>query len=334
MTAVTQIPPNSPASAVDRRQSDWLGMLSKYGTILALILVLVVLAVSSDRFLTADNLTNVLRQSAVLAILATGLTLAVASGEFDLSTGSVASLAGILSTGLIVKQGYNTFVAVGVAIVVGVLFGLLNGALVALLRIPSLIATLGTSAVAIGANYAYSGGASIYGSLPTKFRLIGQGYTGSIPGSVIIGIVVLVLGYLVLEKTRTGRYMVATGANASAARLNGVRIRRYRMLGLACSAGLAAFAGVVLASYLGTGQPNGGDSYTLIGLTVIFVGMSTIRPGQANLVGTAVGVLLLGVVANGLNLLGAAFWVQQVVTGAILIAAVTLAVLKEELRFF
>lgn len=316
------------------RSLDPVDLLSRYGTLIALALVVIGLAVSTDRFLTADNILNVLRQSAVLATLATGLTLAVASGEFDLSTGSVASLAGILSTGMIVNEGYGTVVAVVVAVGAGVLLGLFNGALVAFLGIPSLIATLGSSAVAIGINYAYSGGASIYGSLPDGFRLIGQGYTGPIPGSIITGVVILLVGFFILEKTRLGRYMVATGSNSNAARVAGIRIKRYRMLGLVCSAGLAAFAGVILASYLGTGQPNGADAYTLTALTVIFVGMSTIRPGQANLAGTAVGVLLLGVVANGLNLLGADFWVQQLVTGLILIAAVTLAVLKEELRFF
>lgn len=309
--------------------------LSKYGTVLFLALVVIGFAAANPRFMSATNIANVLQQSAVLAILATGLTLCLAAGEFDLSTGSVASLAGILVTGLMVNQHLGGWVAVLITVVVGIAFGLLNALLVSLLRIPSLIATLGTSALAIGVNFAYSGGASIYGALPDGFKMLGQGRLGGlVPIAVIIAAAVVVLGYVVLEKTKAGRYMIATGTNSTAARLTGIHIKRYRGAGLACSAALAAFAGIILASYLGTGQPSGGDSYTLVGLTVVFVGMSTIRPGQPNMLGSVIGVILLGVVANGLNLIGAATWIQQTVTGIILIIAVALAVLKEELRFF
>ncbi|TAM68529.1 MAG: ABC transporter permease [Microbacteriaceae bacterium] len=309
-------------------------LLSKYGTVVFLALVIIGFAAANPRFMSATNLANVLQQSAVLAILATGLTLALASGEFDLSTGSVASLAGILVTGLMANQHWGGWAAVAATVVVGIAFGVFNALLVSLLRIPSLIATLGTSAVAIGVNFAYSGGASIYGTLPTGFKMLGQGRLGLVPVSVIIAAVIVVLGYIVLEKTKAGRYMIATGTNSTAARLTGVHIKRYRGAGLVCSAALAAFAGIILASYLGTGQPSGGDSYTLVGLTVVFVGMSTIRPGQPNMLGSVIGVILLGVVANGLNLIGADTWIQQTVTGIILIIAVALAVLKEELRFF
>jgi simple sugar transport system permease protein/ribose transport system permease protein len=322
------------APADPKNTMDVKSILSRYGTVMCLLVVILLFGMSNDRFLSSDNITNVLQQSAVLAVLTTGLTLAVASGEFDLSTGAVASLAGILTTGLIVREGMPAHFAIGIAILTGIGVGLFNGLLVSLLRIPSLIATLGSSALAIGLNYAYSGGASVYGILPDSFKMLGQGQIGGIPVSVVTAAVVVLAGYLLLEKTKTGRYMVATGANPTSARLSGVRIKRYRMLGLVCSATLAAFAGIMLASYLGTGQPNGGDSYTLLALTVVFVGMSTIRPGQANMPGTLVGVVLLGVVANGLNLIGAEFWVQQMVTGAILITAVALAVIKEELRFF
>lgn len=309
-------------------------LLGRYGTVVFFVLIVVVFSLLSPRFFTGGNLVNILRQSSTLAIVAAGLTLCVAAGEFDLSTGSVASLGGILGTGLIVNQGFTTAYAIGIAVFAGVSFGLLNGLLVSVLRIPSLIATLGTSAIAIGVNYAYSNGSSVYGALPGGFRTIGQGYLGLIPVAVVIAVVVFIVAYLLLEKTRVGRYLIATGANSTAARLTGVPVRRMRMFGLLVSGTLAAFAGVVLASYLGTGQPNGGDNYTLVGLTAVFVGMSMIRPGQANMIGTLVGVLLLGVVSNGLNLLGTPFWVQELASGTILVAAVALAVIKEELRFF
>jgi ribose transport system permease protein len=327
---------DSPAQerAHQSAQSIATDLLGRYGTVVFFVLIVVVFSLLSPRFLTGGNVVNILRQSSMLAIVAAGLTLCVAAGEFDLSTGSVASLGGILGTGLIVNQGFTTAYAIGIAVFAGVGFGLLNGLLVSVLRIPSLIATLGTSAIAIGVNYAYSNGSSVYGALPEGFRTIGQGYLGPIPVAVVIAVIVFIVAYLLLEKTRAGRYLIATGANSLAARLTGVPVRRMRMLGLLASGTFAAFAGVVLASYLGTGQPNGGDNYTLVGLTAVFVGMSMIRPGQANMIGTLVGVLLLGVVSNGLNLLGTPFWVQELASGIILVAAVALAVIKEELRFF
>lgn len=329
--------PDNKGSGTDSRRRPRIvlpDLLGRYGTIVFLMLIVIVFAVLAPRFLTGGNIVNILRQSSTLAIVAAGLTLCVAAGEFDLSTGSVASLGGILATGLIVNQNLTATVAIAISVLAGVSFGLLNGVLVSALRIPSLIATLGTSAIAIGVNYAYSNGSSVYGALPASFRAIGQGYLGPIPAAVIIAAVVFIAAYLLLEQTRIGRYLIATGANSTAARLTGVPVRRMRLLGLLISGTLAAFAGVVLASYLGTGQPNGGDNYTLVGLTAVFVGMSTIRPGQANVPGTLIGVLLLGVVSNGLNLLGSPFWVQELASGAILVAAVALAVVKEELKFF
>lgn len=308
--------------------------ISTYGTVVVLALIVIVFALLSDRFLSMANLINVLRQVSTLAIVSTGLTIAIASGEFDLSVGMVASLAGIIVSGMMVRQELPVGIALAGALGVGVAFGTLNGALVTRARIPSLITTLGTSAVALGVNFAYARGDSIYGRMPRLFSYIGQGFIGPIPFSVILALLIMALAYFMLNHTYTGRYIVATGGNITAARLSGIDVNRYRLYALLTCGVLAALGGIVLTSYLGTGQPTGAEPYTLDGLAAVFLGMTTIRPGRANVLGTLVGVLILGVVNNGLNLVGAPFYLQNIVRGGMLVASVSLAVWREEIRFF
>ena len=319
----------------ETRGPGWGDLVERYSTIAAVVVVVAIFAATTPSFLSGDNLTAILTQISVLAIVATGMTLCVAVGEFDLSVGSVVSLSGILSTKLI-ADGTSVVVALLVALAAGVTFGLANGLLATLLRVPSLVVTLASSAVAVGANYAYSGGASIYGTMPRSFQILGQGRLDplGIPVIFVIACVVTAGAYVVLERSIFGRRMIATGLNATMARFTGIKTHRYRILGLVSSALLAAAGGILLASYIGSGQPDAGAPYLLNALTVVFVGMSTIRPGQANILGSLVGVVLLGVIANGLNLLGSPFWVTQVVSGGILILAVLVAALRGNLKLF
>lgn len=333
--------PTTKATAIDdaavlgRKRSFAMGdFIARYGTVVVLLLLVAAFSVLSPQFATANNILNIMRQVSTLALVATGATIAIAAGEFDLSVGTVASLAGILVSGLLVRQGQPFIVAFSVAIAAGVVFGIANGLLVTRARVPSLIATMGTSAIAIGVNFAYAGGDSIYGRMPDIFQYLGQGFVGPIPFSVIVAAVVMALAYFFLNDTVTGRYILATGGNSTATRLTGINVNRYRMIGLVASAGCAALAGIMLTSYLGTGQPNGADAYTMDALAAVFLGMTTIRLGQANILGTLVGVLILGVLNNGLNLVGAPFYLQNMVRGGMLILSVSLAVYREEIRFF
>ncbi len=142
------------------------------------------------------------------------------------------------------------------------------------------------------------------------------------------------LPYFFLNKSRVGRYIIATGANAKAAKLSGIRTNQYRFLGLVISGFFAVMAGIVLTSYLGAAQPQGAEPYTMDALAATFLGMTTIKRGQANILGTIVGVLTLGVINNGLNIVGALFYLQNIVRGSILVFAVLLTVRREEIRFF
>ncbi len=306
--------------------------VARYGTIFALLILAIAFAIGSSNFLSSRNLINVMRQVSVLTVISAGITIAVASGEFDLSLGQVASMSMIVAAGLMVRQEQGTFISILAAVALGAAFGLLNGLLVTRARIPALICTIGTGAVAVGVNYAYAKGDSIYGRIPESFSFIGQGFVGPIPFSVILSLIVWALLYFFLNHTRSGRYVIATGGNPTAARLSGIKISKYRMIGLFLSAVCASIGGIMLASYLGAAQPTGGDPYTMQCLSVVFLGMTTIKPGQANMLGTLVGVLFMGVMNNGLNLVGAPFYAQNIIRGTVLILAVIMAVSREEIR--
>ena len=320
-----------PPGAMRRRAIQ---LLSRYGTVLAALLILVAFALATDRFLSAANISNILIQISVLLVIASSLTMAVASGEFDLSLGEVASLLSVLAAGLMVWSGLPIAAAIALPLVVGTGIGLVNGLLVTRLRIPSLIATLAMGPIALGANYAYDGGDSIYASFPDAFYTIATGrIAGVVPVPIVIALVIVVVFYVLLNRTRLGRAVTATGANIQAARLSGIGVNRCRVIALALSGFGAALGGIMLTARLGTGQPGAGEPYLLESLTAVFLGM-TAFPGRATIQGTVVGVVIIGMLDNGLNLLGAPSYLQNEVRGVVMIAAVGLAVLHGEIRFF
>ena len=261
--------------------------------------------------------------------------MAVASGEFDLSVGEVAGLSGVLSAGLMVWSGLPVVLAIVLPVLLGTLIGVVNGLLVTRLGIPSLIATLAMGPIALGANYAYDGGDSIYASFPDSYYAIATGRVfGIIPVPILIALAVVAVFYVLLNRTRFGRAITATGANIQAARLSGLAVNKCRLLALALSAFGAALGGIMLTARLGTGQPGAGEPYLMDSLTAVFLGMTAFKPGRATVQGTLVGVVIIGMLDNGLNLLGAPFYMQNEVRGIVMIAAVSLAVLRGEIRFF
>ena len=323
--------PTAPSDKPARRTQ----LLSRYGTVLAAVAIFVGFASASDRFVTANNIANILVQVSVLMVISSGLTFAVASGEFDLSVGEVASLAGVLSAGLMVWSGLPVVVAIVVPMLVGAITGSISGLLVTRLRIPSLIATLAMGPIALGANYAYDGGDSIYASFPNSFYYIATGRLfGVVPVPSLIALCMVGFFYVILNWTQLGRAVVATGANIQAARLSGINVNRCRLISLALSGFGAAMGGIMLTARLGTGQPGAGEPYLLDSLTAVFLGMTAFKPGRATVQGTLVGVVIIGMLDNGLNLLGAPFYLQNEVRGLVMIAAVSLAVMRGEIRFF
>lgn len=322
-------------SASVARRVDYGALAARYGTVGAALLIFVVFALASGRFVSAANIGNILVQISVLMVISSGVTVAVASGEFDLSVGQIAGLSGVLVAGLMAWSGLPIALAIVLAILAGVVLGAISGLLVTRLRIPSLIATLAMGPIALGLNYAYDGGDSIYTEFPKPFYLIATGHLfGLIPVPIVIAAVVVSAFYILINRTRVGRTLVATGSNLQAARLSGINVNRCRLIALTLSALGAAMGGIMLTARLGTGQPGAGEPYLMDSLTAVFLGMTAFKPGRASVQGTLVGVVIIGMLDNGLNLLGAPFYLQNEVRGVVMIAAVSLAVLRGEIRFF
>ncbi|WP_419729611.1 ABC transporter permease [Lichenicola sp.] len=322
-------------SASVARRVDYGALAARYGTVGAALLIFVVFALASGRFVSAANIGNILVQISVLMVISSGVTVAVASGEFDLSVGQIAGLSGVLVAGLMAWSGLPIALAIVLAILAGVVLGAISGLLVTRLRIPSLIATLAMGPIALGLNYAYDGGDSIYTEFPKPFYLIATGHLfGLIPVPIVIAAVVVSAFYILINRTRVGRALVATGSNLQAARLSGINVNRCRLIALTLSALGATMGGIMLTARLGTGQPGAGEPYLMDSLTAVFLGMTAFKPGRATVQGTLVGVVIIGMLDNGLNLLGAPFYLQNEVRGVVMIAAVSLAVLRGEIRFF
>lgn len=306
--------------------------LRRYGTLLALLVICSLLALTTPRFLTVNNLSTVLVHISMLMVVASGLTVVVASGEFDLSVGAVAGLAGVLTAGLLVHVTGNVILAIAAGIGAGACLGLINGFLVAAVGLPSLIATLGMISVVTGLNQWYTKGQAIYGGLPEWFAFPGRGVLLGIPVPILIMVVIVAISYVLLERTPTGRHLYSIGDNKDIARLAGIAVRRKKIFALVFCGACAALAGVMLASRLGSGQPAAGDNFLLDGLTTVFLGMTAFSLGQANMRGTVVGTLIIGVLRNGFNLLGWPYYIQDIAMGVIMIGAITVAAANGTVR--
>lgn len=316
----------------DGMKVQLLAGLRNYGTLIALVVICVLLAVTTPRFLTVSNLSTVLVQLSMLMVVASGLTVVVAAGEFDLSVGAVAGLAGVLTTGLLVHLTSNVAIAIAAGIAAGALVGLVNGILVAVVGLPSLIATLGMISVVTGLNQWYTKGQAIYGGLPDAFAIPGRGELLGIPVPILIMVAVVIGSFLLLERTATGRHLYTIGDNKDVARLAGIPVRGKKIFALVFCGACAGLAGVIMASRLGSGQPAAGDHFLMDGLATVFLGMTAFSLGQANMRGTVVGTLIIGVLRNGFNLLGWPYYIQDIAMGVIMIGAITIAASKGTVR--
>ncbi|MBB3980265.1 ribose/xylose/arabinose/galactoside ABC-type transport system permease subunit [Rhizobium azooxidifex] len=307
-------------TASGRARKDW---MLKYSTLFALILLFLGFALTVDRFLTTTNLLNIVQQISMLTIVGAGLTFGFAAREMDLSVGYMVGLAGILVP-LMLISGVPLPLALLGGIAAGVLVGAVNSALVTLVGVPSLIATLATGSILYGINFLTTGGRAIYGGLPETYLWFGQGQLLGIPVLAYAMMLFVVLAWFLMERTIFGRYIYAVGGNLKAAELSGVNGRFYRAAALVVCSLFAAVAGMLLAARLGSGQPNAGERYLLDGLATVFIGMTMFRPGTATVTGTFFGALFIGVINNGLNLIGMDTYIQSIVKGLIILVAVAI----------
>lgn len=297
--------------------------VQRYSTLVVLALVFLLFALTVNRFLTPQNLLNIAQQISMLTIVGVGLTFGFAAREMDLSVGFTVGLTGILVP-LLFTQGVSAPAALLAGLGAGLLVGAINAGLVTMIGIPSLIATLATGSVLLGINFLLTGGRAIYGGLPDPYLWLGQGRIGGIPVLAFFMIGAVIIAWFVMERTIFGRYIYAVGGNQKAAELSGVKVRFYRAASLVVCSAFAAVAGMLLAARLGSGQPNAGERYLLDGLATVFIGMTMLRPGTATVLGTFFGALFIGIVNNGLNLLGMDTYVQSIVKGIIILIAVAI----------
>jgi ribose transport system permease protein len=290
-------------------------------TLVAGVILWVVLALVAPTFLTSGNLTNIAFQSASLAILALGVTLVIGTGEIDLSVGSLQALITVLAGYLLIKHGVPPIPAIFVLVLFGTLAGALGAAIVSILRIPSLIATLALLSVWNGVGLVVSGGNSVYG-FPPLYARIGEQDIGPVPVSAVIALSVYIIVWYFVRFTAFGVRIEAVGGNREASRRAGWRPNRVKLQAMAIGGGCAALAGVVLSSRLDAGNPLFGANDILGAISAVVIGGTSLFGGRIRIWGTLIGVIILTSIGNGLNVLGVTpFW-QPIAVGAMLVFAV------------
>ncbi|MBM3598672.1 MAG: ABC transporter permease [Alphaproteobacteria bacterium] len=300
------------------------GFVQRYGTTLACAAVFAGFALSTQHFLNPANLLNVLKQISYLTVIALGFTMALIAAELDLSFANVASLCSVVAAGLM-HAALPVSHALLASFAVGIGIGLVNGWLVTGLRIPSLVATLATATIAAGLAFLITGGVAYVGRLPPSFLFIGRGELLGVPMLIVWTVLAVVLAQFFIKQTRTGIHMVCTGEAEDAARLAGIPVVRLKVLGLALSGLGAAAAGIMLTASLSSGSATIAGDFLMRGIAAVLLGMTTVEPGRPNVPGTVIGALIIGMLTNGLTLLGATYYIQDIVLGVIIIASVAVS---------
>ena len=319
---VTAAAPRKPQVSVGRIA---LVITSKYGTLIAMAIMILIFGLSvGSAFLSVNNLLAILNQSALTAIIASGLTLVLVVGEMDLSIGYAASLAGVLVTGLMAKQGLPVFLAILITLAVGAGIGTVNGLLVTKARVNAVVATLGVGTVLIGLAFGYTAGSPIV-QVPTAFTNITLSRFLGVQDPIWFMLIVVAILWVVLNRTPLGQRMQAVGANRNAARLAGIRADRSKISAFVFAGVGAALTGILLASLLGSGTVSAADGYLLDSFAAVFLGAATLRDGEFHILGTLIGVLVVNIGFNGLSLLGTPTFWQYIFKGGILVFAVALS---------
>ena len=304
---------------------DLAAWLARFGTLVSLALLLIVFSLARpDVFPTIDNLLNIMNQVSILGTMAFGLTVCLVMGLFDLSIAAMATLGGYVATFLLVQYPDTIGVpeAVLMSLAMAAVIGVFNGLIVSYLGISAFIATLATGSIITGAMLGISNSKTIITGIPDEFLIIGQGALFGVSNPIVIMLAIGVILWLLLEHTQLGRHLYAIGGSAEASRLSGIAVKRYAPIALAICAVCAALGGLMAASVLGAGRPQGvGDTYLLNAFAAVFIGASSLRPGKFHIVGTFIGVMLIGIINNGLSVMGVPTYWQYIVQGVLLIIA-------------
>lgn len=296
-----------------------------YAIIYAVLLLVVILSFASDKFLSMDNIMNVLRQMSMIAILTVGVFFVMVGGGIDISIGAVVGLTGVLFAMFMVNFGMNPILAFFLTIIVGCVIGMVNGMLATKIGIPAMIATLATQSICRGLTYVLTGAYPISG-LPDSISFLGRGYVFDLkwlPWPVLIVFILFIVAHIIAQKTKFGRSVYAVGGNPEAAYLSGIKHTRIQNATYIIGCALAALAGMVLSSRMMSGQPNGGLTWEFEAITAAIIGGVSLTGGRGKVFGAFLGVVLIGLLTNGMTLLDVNSYYQQMIKGTVLVLAIS-----------
>lgn len=304
------------------KKRDTSNLLRSFALVFVIIAIVVIMNFASDKFLKPQNIINVVRQISINGIIAVGMTFVILTGGIDLSVGSVIAITSVIC-GNLLEKGWHWMAACLVALVVSVVFGTFNGAMIAYVGFQPFIATLATVTMGSGIALAYSDGKP-YIIKNKAFLAIGQGHLGPVPIPIILLVIVVLIGIVILKTTTFGRYVYAIGGNKNAAKFSGVRTRRVELMVYVLSSVCASIVGMILSARISSGQPTAGEGYELDAIAATAIGGTSMSGGIGSLVGTIFGFVILGLMANSMNLLNINSFYQQIVKGLLIIIAVFL----------
>lgn len=319
------------------RKFDFFDVLYKYGTLITIVILIAFFGIMSDGFLQGSNIINILRSISIVTIIAIGITISLSVDGFDLSVGSVASLANAVVISMFVWYGQNIVLGIIVAIAVSLIVGVLNSFAIVKLRIPDMLMTLAMMFIVQGIALTYTKGATVSenmvmpdgsfatGTISPLFAKLGQ-----VPWIIIIMVVVVAIVHIFLNYTKHGRYMYVIGGNPEAAKLSGIAVNKYRVAAYLLSALFAAIGGIILASRVMTAEVNAGAPYLMDAVAAAFIGLSVLGSGKPNAIGTFVGAILIGVLQNGLVMMSVPYYAMDIVKGTVLALALALTYYKNK----
>lgn len=295
--------------------------ISQVFVYLILLFVIVFFSIMSQSFMTSRNILNICRQVSMIGICSVGMTMVLLTGGIDISVGSIIALSGVVAAKLIAENMWPIFPAMVVGVVIGVICGIISGVMVAKFDVPALIATLAMQSIARGIAFILTQGIPVYG-LPEQIRVLGQGYFLNIPIPVYIMVLMFFIGWWLLEQTTFGRHVYAIGGNEEVARLPGINVMMRKLQIYAFSGFFAGLSGIIMLSRVNSGQPNTSEGFEMDVITAAVLGGVSVAGGQGKIVNVIAGVLIMGMLGNGMTLMNLDEYWQWVTRGAVLLFAV------------
>ena len=305
-----------------KKQLHWREILAQYGIVVVLVLIITFFAMADSKFLTQANVLNILRQVATVGIMSVGMTMVFITGGIDLSVGSVAGVAAVVAAQMLLS-GINVWIVFLCILLLSAACGLFNAFFINQISIPPLIVTLASMIGLRGIAYIITGGMPVFG-FGSQISFLGKGYLLGIPVPVVIMLITFAAGAIFLERTRIGRYIYGVGGNEEATRLAGISVKKIRYVVYTICSVLSGLAGVVLLARINSGQPKIGDGYEMDAITAVVLGGVSISGGAGKILFVIVGVLIMGILTNGMILLNVQEYTQWVVKGITLLLAVSL----------